>query len=138
VPPKFRELPSRDQFRVCRLLTQGEAPDDPKLAAITLETGEHYQTKSRALAALLGWFSLVLAFLLVVFALPGALDGQVRMVILLLLVVLGVVGNIMLNPWTRPKNVVRSMEASRRIVATMAISEDRPSTASNSARPRIP
>jgi hypothetical protein len=37
VPPRFRELSSFEQFRVCRFLTQGEAPDDPELAAITLD-----------------------------------------------------------------------------------------------------
>jgi hypothetical protein len=137
VPPKFRELSSLDQFRVCRLLTRGEAPDDPELAAITLEAGGRYQTKSRALAALLGWFPMVLAFSLFVFALPGALDGQVEMVILFLFVVLGVVGVIMLNPWTRPKNVAKSMEASRRIVAQTANREDRPSAASGNAHPAI-
>ncbi len=72
---------------------------------------------------------MVLALFLIVFALPGALDGQVEMVILFLFIVLGVVGNIMLNPWTRPKNVARSKEASRRIVVQMASREDRPSVA---------
>lgn len=60
---------------------------------------------------------MVLALPLIVFTLPGALDGQVEMVIFFLLVVLGVVGSKMLNPWTRPKNVAKSMEASKQIVA---------------------
>lgn len=115
MPPKFRELSTVDQFRVCRFLTRGEAPDDPKLAAITLDAAGRYQTKSRALAALLGWWPMVLALFIFTFALPGALNGEVEMVILCLLVVLGGVGNIMANPWTRPKNVAKSMEASRRI-----------------------
>lgn len=135
MPPKFRELSSLDQFRVNRLLTRGEAPEDPELAAITLETGGHYQTKSRALAALLGWFPMVLALFLIVFTLPGALDGEIGMAILFLCVVLGIVGVTMFNPWTRPKNVVKSMEASRRIVAQMTSSEDRPGGASGMARP---
>jgi hypothetical protein len=135
VPPKFRELSSFDQFRVCRFLTRGEAADDPELAAITLEVAGRYQTESRVLAALLGWWPMVLALFLIVFALPGALDGQVEMVILFLFIVLGVVGNITMNPWTRPKNVARSMEASRRIVAQMANREDRPSAASDNVRP---
>jgi hypothetical protein len=61
---------------------------------------------------------MVLALSLVVFTLPGALDGQVEMVIFLLLIVLGAVGNIVLNPWTRPKNVARSAEASKRVLAS--------------------
>lgn len=116
VPPKFRELSSFEQFRVCRFLTRGEAPDDPGLAAITLDAAGRYQTKSRVLAVLFRWWPMVLALFLVIFALPGALDGQVEMVIFLLFIALGVVGNITLNPWTRPKNVSKSMEASRRIV----------------------
>lgn len=120
MPPKFRELSSFDQFRVCRFLTRGEAPDDPELAAITLDAAGSYQTKSRVLAALLRWWPMVLALFLIVFALPGALDGQVEMFIFLLFIALGVVGNIMLNPWTRPKNVARSLEASRRVVGSRA------------------
>lgn len=131
MPPKFRELSSFDQFRVCRFLTRGEAPDDPELAAITLDVAERYQTESRALAALFRWCPMVLALFLVVFVLPGALDGQVEMVIFFLLVALGVVGNLLLNPWPRPKNVARSMEASRRIVGRMDSQEDRLSTASS-------
>jgi hypothetical protein len=117
VPPKFRELSSIDQFRVCRFLTRGVAPDDPELAAITLDTAGHYQTKSRVAAALFRWWPMVLALSLIVPNLPDALDGQVEMVIFFLFIVLGVVGNIMLNPWTRPTNVARSAEASKRVVA---------------------
>lgn len=125
VPPKFRELSSLDQFRVGRFLTRGEAPDDPELAAITLEAAGRYQTQSRVLAALFGWFPMVLALLLMVSTFPAALDGQVEMVIFFLFSVLGVVGNITLNPWTRPKNVAKSMEASRRIAAQISSREDR-------------
>lgn len=71
---------------------------------------------------------MVLALFLIAFVLPGALDGQVEMMILFLFIVLGVVGNIMLNPWTRPKNVARSMDASRRIVAQV------PATSSGAAK----
>lgn len=116
MPPKFRELSSFDQFRVFRFLTRGDAPDDPVLAAITLDAAGRYQTQSRVLAALFRWWPMVLALLLIALTLPRALDGQVEMVIFFLFIVLGVVGNIMLNPWTRPKNVARSLEASRRVV----------------------
>lgn len=135
MPPKFRKLSSFDQFRVCRFLTRGEAPDDPELAAITVDAGGRYQAESRALAALLGWWPMVLAFFLIVWVLPGALDGQVEMVIVFLFVVLGVVGNVMLNPWTRPKNVTRSMDASRQIAARKDYSRgSKPGQRSN-ARP---
>jgi hypothetical protein len=83
MPTKFQELPTLDQFRVQRFLTRGEAPDDPELAAITLDAAEHYQAQSRVLAALLRWVPMVLGLFLIVFTLPGALDGRVEMVILL-------------------------------------------------------
>jgi len=118
MPPKFRELPISDQFRVCRFLTRGEAPDDPELAAITLDTAEWYRTQRRALAELYRWSPAVLALCLIVFTLPDALKGEVGMVIIFSFVVLGLIGNLVLNPWTRPKNVDRCREASRRIVAS--------------------
>lgn len=118
MPPKFRELSVLDQFRICRFLTKGDAPNDPELAAITLEVARRYQSSNRALAALLGWWPIALALALIVFALPGVLDGQVEMMMIFLIIVVGVMGNIMVNPWTRPANVVRSMEASRRIVGS--------------------
>lgn len=127
MPPKFRELSSIDQFRVCRFLTRGESPDDPELAAITLDVAKHYQTKSRALAALFRWLPAVLALSLLVSTFSGALDGQAEMVIFFLLAVFGVAGNIMLNPWSRPKNVARSMEASKRIVSQLPSRDDQPS-----------
>lgn len=69
---------------------------------------------------------MVLALVLIVGILPDALDGQVGLVILLLFIVLGVMGNLMLNPWTRPKNVAKSMEASRRVMDQMSSRESRP------------
>lgn len=118
MPPEFRELSSLDQFRVCRFLTRGEAPDEPGLAAITLDTAEYFQARSRVVAVVFRWSPFVLALSLIVSTLSGALDGQVEMMIFVLFVVLGVVGNLLLNPWTRPKNVVRSMEASKRVLAS--------------------
>jgi hypothetical protein len=135
VPPKKNQLSVFDQFRVNRFLTRGEAPNDPELAATTLDVAERYQTKSRVLAALFRWWPTVLAVPLILFTLPGALDGQGEMVIFFLFVVLGIVGNIMLNPWTRPGNVTKSMEASRRIVAQMDSREEQTSASSGIARP---
>ena len=117
MPRKFRELSSIDQFRVCRFLTRGEAPDDPELATITLEEARRYQTESHVVTALFRWWPIALALALTVSTLPGALDGQVEMAIFFLFILLGVVGSLMLNPWTSPKNVARSAEASRRVVA---------------------
>lgn len=118
MPPKFRQLSSSDQFRVCRLLTRGAAPEDPELAAITLEAAEYYQTRDRVVAEVFRWCPFVVALSVIGSTLLGARDGQVEMVSFFLLGVLGVIGNLMLNPWTRPKNVTRSAEASKRVLAS--------------------
>lgn len=115
--PRYRALSVADQIRVFRFLTRGDAPTDPKLAAITLDAAERYQTRSRALSALFRWLPIALAFSLIVPSLFGALDGRVEMVIVFLLGALGLVGNLMLNPWTRPRNVARSLKASRDVVS---------------------
>jgi hypothetical protein len=118
MPPKFRGLSISDQFRVCRFLTRGEAPHDPKLAAIALDSAEWYRAQRPALAEIYRWYPLALALCMIGLTLPGALKGQVGMAIFFSLSVLGVIGNLMLNPWTRPKNVGRCLEASRRVVAS--------------------
>lgn len=117
MPPKFRELSSVDQFRVFRFLTRGDAPDDPMLAAIIVDVAEQYQTQSRIGAAVFRWLPMVLAICLLVPALPGAVDGDAWMMAFVLFVALGVIGNLLLNPWTRPRNVIKSAEASRRVLA---------------------
>ncbi len=119
MPPKFQELSSLEQLRVCRFLTRGESPDDPELAAVTLEVGEHYQAQHPARAAVMRWWPIVGSLFFTVFTLPGALDGEVWKAILFVLIILGFVGNLMLNPSTRPKSVARSVEASRRLVVPM-------------------
>lgn len=114
---KLREASTIDQFRICWYLARGEAPDDPELAAFTLDVGRDYQTKSRVLAVVLGWMPVFFCLSLLGSTLPGALSGQVEMMFLVLLIVLGGAANFVLNPWTRPKNVAKSIEASRQVVA---------------------
>jgi hypothetical protein len=118
MPTQFQQLSSHEQFRVYRLLTKGETASDPELAAITLETAGHFRSQNRVKARVFRWAPMVLALCLAIGALPDAVDGQVGVVFFLLFILLGVVANLMLNPWTRPKNVAKSMEASRRVVAS--------------------
>lgn len=51
-------------------------------------------------------------------ALPKAVEGDAAMAIVYAVIVLTSVGDFMLNPATRPKNIARSLEASRRVVAS--------------------
>lgn len=111
MPPKFRALSSSDQLRVNRFLAQGESPDDPKLAAVTLEVGESYQAQRPIRAAAMRWAPMAFALFFAAFALLGTLDGEIGYVILLAVIVSGFVANLMLNPACRPKNVARSVEA---------------------------
>jgi hypothetical protein len=115
---QFQQLSTHEQFRVYRLLAKGETVSDPELAAITLETAGHFRSQNRVKARVFRWAPMVLALCLAIGALPGAVEGQVGGVLFLLFILLSVVANLMLNPWTRPKNVVKSMEASRRVVAS--------------------
>lgn len=113
--PKFRALSTLDQLRVCRFLTRGSAPKDPRLAAIVVEVAESYQRQSRFYVELIRWVPLIVVISLAFTVLPGAVDGDVEMVILCLVVVLGGVGQFVLNPATRPKNMARALRASRQV-----------------------
>lgn len=116
-PTQFQQLPSHEQFRVFRLLAKGETASDPELAAVTLETTDHFRSQNRVKAGVFRWAPIVLALLLAVSSLSDAIEGQVGMVFFLLFIAICAVANLMLNPWTRPKNVARSAEASRRVLA---------------------
>lgn len=135
MPSKFQALSSSEQLRVYRFLTQGESPDDPELAAVTLEVGERYQAQYPIRAAVMRWGPIAFSLFFGAFTILGMLDGEIGYVILFVLIVLGFIGNLMLNPASRPKNVARSVEASRRSVVQMASREDRCNAASGNVRP---
>jgi hypothetical protein len=116
-PQTLHDLSSVDQLKVCRYLTRGEAPDDPALASITLHAGNRYQKKRRGLAILFRWWPMVLALCLIIPILRGTFEGQLVMGVLLLIVLLGVAANLLVNPWTRPKNVVKSMAEAKQVIA---------------------
>jgi hypothetical protein len=134
MPPKFQALSSSEQLRVYRFLTQGESPHDRELAAVTLEVGEHYQAQPPIRTAVMRWGPIAFSLFFGAFTISGTLDGEIGYAILFALIVLGVIGNLMLNPASRPKNVARSVEASRRSVAQMASREDSRNAASGNVR----
>lgn len=114
----FQALSSLDKFRVSRFLTRGEAPDDPRMAVAAVELAESFQRQSWIYAALMRW-SPVLSFVVLTYlTTPAAVGGDGGMAILYALLVLVGIGNLMFNPAIRPKNVGRSLEASRRVVAS--------------------
>lgn len=111
----FRALPYRQKLRVGRSLARGEAPTDPQLAAAAVELAESYERQDRLSAVAYRWAPL----LILVFAAPLAISGIDRGdelgLIINALIVLTSAMHFALSPATRPKNMARGLEASRRI-----------------------
>jgi hypothetical protein len=119
----FSALPYRDKWRVSRCLVRGEAPRDPRKAAAAVELAESYQRQRRRNGAFLSWLPVALIILSGCFAVIDAVEGDLLGVITFALIVLGSIGQLMFNPITRPKNMARALEASRRIAAAGAYLE---------------
>ena len=115
--PIFNALSYGDKVRVTRCLTRGKAPSDPRLAAAAVELAESYRHQSRAQAAFMRWAPVLTAVVLSVLTIPAALAGDLPMAIAFFLVVLCSIAYIALDPVARPKNVARSLEASRQVAA---------------------
>jgi hypothetical protein len=95
----FKALSYGDKWRVTRCLTRGEAPRDPRMAPAAVELAESYQRLSPFYLALLRWAPVLIIVGAGSIALAAAVEGdQVKA--------------------TRPKNVARSLEASKRVVAS--------------------
>jgi hypothetical protein len=114
----FRALPFREQWRVRGYLVRGEAADDPRMATATVELAESYERHRRLYLGVMRWFPLLMLVLLGYPALRDAIEGDVAMVIVCVLIVLLGVGQLLFSPTMRPKKMVRSLKASRRIVAS--------------------
>lgn len=116
----FQALSNYDKLRASRYLTRGEAPSDPRMAAAAIELAESYQRRSRTYMALMRWSPVIVVVCTGYVAIPAAVEGSQAMSILFALVVLLCAGIFMFDPATRPKSIVRSLEASRRVVASRA------------------
>jgi hypothetical protein len=114
--PTYQALSIGDKLRVSRFLARGEAPGDLRMAAAAVELAESYRYRGRVLAAWIRWQPLVMVVVFGAIAIPAAIAGNTGMTIISMLLVLGSVMHLMFNPAIRPKNVARSLEASRRVV----------------------
>lgn len=112
----YQALSFGDKLRAARFLSQGESPSDPGMATAVVELGERYRAHGRAYAALIQWLSLFSVIVFGAIAIPEAIDGNIAMTIVTVLLVLGSIGHLTLNPAVRPKNLARSLEASRQVV----------------------
>ena len=112
----YQALSFGDKLRAARFLSQGDAPSDPGMATAVVALGERYRAHGRAYAALIRWLPLCSVIVFGAIAIPEAIDGNIAMTIVTVLLVLGSIGHLALNPAVRPKNLARSLEASRRVV----------------------
>jgi hypothetical protein len=110
----FRALSYGEKRRVNRLVTKGEAPQDPRMAAAAVELAEKCQRREREVPLHRG-LAIVLIVVGLGLAVVAAIQGDVVVVGAMALLVLSNVSQFAFNPMTRPKNVARSLEAARRV-----------------------
>lgn len=84
------------------------------MAAAVVELAERYQRRGRGAPALHRLLAIALILIGVVLAILAAADGEVLLMSAMALIVLTNVAQMAFNPVLRPKNVARSLEASRR------------------------
>jgi hypothetical protein len=111
----FRALPYGQKLRVGRCLARGEAPTDPQLAAAAVELAESYERQDQLSAVAYRWAPLIILVLAAPLAISAIDRGDELGLIINALVVLTSAMHFALSPATRPKNMARGLEASRRI-----------------------
>jgi predicted nucleic acid-binding Zn ribbon protein len=111
----YQALSYSEKWRVTRLVAKGEAPDDPRMAAAAVELAERYQRKGRNESTLYRFLAIALILVGVALAILAAVEGHALVMGSMALIALTNVGQLVFNPMLRPKNVARSLEASRRV-----------------------
>lgn len=115
--PTFKALSYRDRLRVSRCVARGEAPRDPRIALAAVELAESYQRREQLELTFMRWGPSVLILFVTLGAVSNAVDGDTLGLILCTLTALITVLQLMCDPGARPKNMARSLEASRQIAA---------------------
>jgi hypothetical protein len=111
----YQALSYGEKWRVTRLVAKGEAPHDPRMAAAAVELAESYQRKGRGEPTLHRFLAIALILVGVTLAILAAVAGEALVMSAMALIALTNVGQLAFNPMLRPKNVARSLEASRRV-----------------------
>lgn len=111
----YQALSFGDKLRAARFLAQGEAPSDPRMAVAVVALAERYRAHGRTYATLTRWLPLFSVIVFGAIAIPEAIEGSIAMAVMVVLLVLGSIGHLTLNPAVQPKNLTRSLEASRRV-----------------------
>jgi hypothetical protein len=89
------------------------------MAAAAIELAEGYQRQGHL--GLVRWGTIIIVAVLVPTTIYAAIDGDALETALLGLSALVNVAHLLLSPATRPKNVARSLEASRQTAAAVAV-----------------
>lgn len=116
--PAFQALPYSDRWRITRFLAKGEAPHDPRMAAAAVELAESFQSRGRVYATFIRWLPIAVVVLCGAAAIFFTVDGDTRSAILNAVIAVVNITQLALNPMVRPKSVARSLEASRRVIAS--------------------
>jgi hypothetical protein len=87
------------------------------MAAAAVELAERYQRKGLSESTLYRFLVIALILIGVAFAILAAADGDALLMIATALVALTNAAHLAFNPMLRPKDVARSLEASRRVSA---------------------
>ncbi|HKB50408.1 MAG TPA: hypothetical protein VKC63_03145 [Solirubrobacterales bacterium] len=85
------------------------------MAAAAVELAERYQRRGRGDPTLHRWLAIALILVGVALAILAAADGDALLMSAMALIALTNVAQLAFNPVLRPKNVARSLEASRRV-----------------------
>jgi|GEM_PF-2969727 len=110
----FRALSFGEKWSIRGYVARGSAPSNPRLARAAIELAESYQRQR--LYAGMRWLPGVMIAIGLAGLLLNALDGDQIGTILNVLIIVVAVAQYILNPATKPKNVARSVEASRQII----------------------
>ena len=92
------------------------------MAVAAVELAESYRGRGRVHAMLIRWAPVAMVVVLGVITISAAVGGDAAMAVFSVLLILGGIGHLMFNPALRPKNVERSLEASRQVVARLGAS----------------
>lgn len=88
------------------------------MTVAAIELAESYQRRGRIYGAVARWLPVAMVIVFGGITIPAAIDGDLAMTILFVLFVVGSVGHLVFNPALRPRNVARSLEESRRSLAS--------------------
>jgi hypothetical protein len=111
----FNALTVGNKRRVCWCLARGRALDDPRKAEAAFELAEGYRRQGRLAAVFTRWFPSLFVLYATCFVISAATRGDQLIAIFAALIVPVAVAQLLVNPAAWPKNMARSLEASKPI-----------------------